>query len=83
MRLGKPKSLGSTTRLAMYDGIVTSSLGQCQLPVNNHENGVVGLEFDLLKTQQNSLLSLDTCLDLHLLTYERVSVHGRSTSLAN
>ena len=38
------------------------------------ENKVVGLEFELLKTQQHSLLSLDTCVELQLLTYETESV---------
>ena len=58
----------------MYDGTVKASLGQCQLSAKNWENKVVGLEFELLKTQQHSLLSLDTCLELQLLTYEAESV---------
>ena len=83
VKLRKPKLLGSTTRLTMYDGIVKSSLGQCRLSVKNQENKIVELEFELLKTQQHSLLSLDTCLELQLLTYETVSLHGRSKSLGN
>ena len=74
VKLGKPKLLGSATRLTIYDGTVKSSLGRCQLSVKNWENKVVGLELELLKTQQHSLLSLDTCLELQLLTYETESV---------
>ena len=73
-KLGCPCLRESHTKLTMYDGTVKSSLGKCQLQVNNRQGQDRRLIFEVLETKHCSLLSLDSCLELHLLSYEEESV---------
>ena len=50
------------------------SLGRCCVQVSNRVGEVTTLRFELLETSHHSLLSLQTCLDLKLLSYEVESV---------
>ena len=74
--LGEPPLERSATTLTMYDGSIQRSLGRCFLQVLDPEEQTQTLLFEVLKSEHHSLLSLDTCLTLKLLTYkpEEVSV---------
>ena len=73
-KLGKPKLRNSRTTLSMYDGTARKSLGVVQVGVSNREGKPTQLVFELLETRHHTLLSLDTCLKLNLLSYEIESV---------
>ena len=73
-KLGCPKLTTSNVVLTMYDGTVKKSLGRCCVQVSNRVGEVTTLRFELLETSHHSLLSLQTCLDLKLLSYEVESV---------
>ena len=74
--LGEPPLERSATTLTIYDGSVQRSLGRCFLQVLDPEERTQTLLFEVLKSEHHSLLSLDSCLILKLLTYklEEVSV---------
>ena len=72
-KLGCPK-LTSNVVLTMYDGTVKKMLDRCCVQVSNRVGEVTTLRFELLETSHHSLLSLKTCLDLKLLSYEVESV---------
>ena len=61
-KLGKPKLKKSRTRLIMYDGSINESLGQCRV------------SFQVMDSKQHTLLSLDTCINLQLLSFETESI---------
>ena len=65
----------SCTTLTMYDGSVRRSMGSCLLTVRDKEGLLRRLYFEVLDTKQHSLLSLDSCLNLHLLQYNVEDVH--------
>ena len=67
-------NLPSGTTLTMYDGSVQKSLGRCRVQVHNQQEEVTWLEFEILDTKHHTLLSLDTCLGLQLLSYDAESV---------
>ena len=73
-KLGCPKLTTSNVVLTMYDGTVKKTLGRCCVQVANRVGEVTTLRFELLETSHHSLLSLQTCLDLKLLSYEVESV---------
>ena len=58
----------------MYDGRDRKSLGVCQLHIEDREGKSRSLKFELLETEKLTLLSLETCLKLNLLSYERESI---------
>lgn len=68
--LGNPPRKPSKTTLTMYDGSVRRSLGQCRVCMQNRQGKSTELEFEILETKHHTLLSLDTCLNLQLLSYE-------------
>ena len=59
----------------MYDGSVRRSMGSCLLTVRDKEGLLRWLYFEVLDIKQHSLLSLDSCLNLHLLQYIVEDVH--------
>ena len=73
-KLGSLPTKESRTTLTMYDGTVRKSLGRCRVQVHNRQEKPMWLEFELLETKHPTLLSLDTCLNLQLLSYEAESV---------
>ena len=73
-KLGSLPIKESRTTLTMYDGTVRKSLGRCRVQVHNRQEKPMWLEFELLETKHPTLLSLDTCLNLQLLSYEAESV---------
>ena len=73
-KLGKPKLDSSSTTLTMYDGRERKSLGVCQLVIDDCDGKSRRLKFEVLETEKLTLLSLETCLKLRLLSYERESV---------
>ena len=74
IKLGKPSMEKSKSLLTMYDGRDRKSLGSCRLEMVDKEGQVQTLRFEVLETKQKTLLSLDTCLSLNLISYERESV---------
>ncbi|XP_067928064.1 uncharacterized protein [Watersipora subatra] len=66
-QLGKPPLQKSLTKLNMYNGTVELSLGRCALTVMNSEKPVI-LRFEMIDCNNLTLLSLDSCLLLQLLT---------------
>eukprot|EP00731_Ephydatia_muelleri_P030026 Em0021g549a len=68
--LGNLPRKQSKTTLTMYDGSVSRSLGKCMACVQNRQGKLTELEFEILETKHHTLLSLDTCLNLQLLSYE-------------
>eukprot|EP00731_Ephydatia_muelleri_P009792 Em0005g378a len=74
--LGKPALENSVTTLVMYDGSVRKSLGGCHLQVEVAERKVKSLYFEVMKSNHHSLLSLDTCLTLNLLSYKIGTVYA-------
>jgi len=73
-KLDKPKLHNSNTTLTMYDGRQRKSLGVCQLEIEDRLGKSRSLKFEELETEKLTLLSLETCLKLNLLSYERESV---------
>ena len=69
-KLGSPPKMESKTSLYMYDGSTRESLGRCGIQVMNREGQLSELEFEILDTKHHTLLSLDTCLNLQLLSYD-------------
>ena len=67
-KLGNLPVQESGTTLTMYDGSVRKSLGRCRVQVHNRQEEVTWLEFEILETKHHTLLSLDTCLGLQLLS---------------
>ena len=72
-KLGSLPTKESRTTLTMYDGTVRKSLGRwslgrCRVQVHNRQEKPMWLEFELLETKHPTLLSLDTCLNLQLLS---------------
>ena len=65
--LGDPPLKPSHARLTMYDGTVIRSKGRCQLEICDDKRKVP-LMFEVVETKHCSLLSLDTCLHLNLLS---------------
>ncbi|KAL5479357.1 hypothetical protein EMCRGX_G022870 [Ephydatia muelleri] len=74
--LGKPALENSVTTLVMYDGSVRKSLASCHLQVEVAERKVKSLYFEVMKSNHHSLLSLDTCLTLNLLSYKIGTVYA-------
>ncbi|KAL5481461.1 hypothetical protein EMCRGX_G021622 [Ephydatia muelleri] len=74
--LGKPALENSVTTLVMYDGSVRKSLGGCHLQIEVAERKVKSLYFEVMKSNHHSLLSLDTCLTLNLLSYKIGTVYA-------
>ena len=68
--LGNLPRKQSKTTLTMYDGSVSRSLGKCMACVQNRQGKLTKLEFEILETKHHTLLSLDTCLNLQLLSYK-------------
>ena len=73
-QLGKPKLKKSRTRLIMYDGSINESLGQCRVLVVNRDGKLTELLFEVMDSKQHTLLSLDTCINLQLLSFETESI---------
>ena len=73
-KLGCPPVETSGTNLTMYDGSVKKSLGRYRTQVLNRQGRPTDLAFELLETKHHTLLSLDSCLGLQLLSYESESV---------
>ena len=73
-KLGKPKLKKSHTRLIMYDGSINESLGQCRVLVINRDGKWTELSFEVMDSKQHTLLSLDTCINLQLLSFETESI---------
>ncbi|KAL5477674.1 hypothetical protein EMCRGX_G024499, partial [Ephydatia muelleri] len=73
-KLGCPPVDPSGTNLTMYDGSVKKSLGRYRTLVVNRLGRQTELVFELLETKHHTLLSLDSCLGLQLLSYESESV---------
>ena len=73
-RLGSPGLGKSQTTLTMYDGTVRRSMGRWQTQVYNRQEELTWLDFEVLETKHHTLLSLDTCISLSLLSYETESV---------
>ena len=73
-KLGCPPVDPSGTNLTMYDGSVKKSLGRYRTLVVNQLGRQTELVFELLETKHHTLLSLDSCLGLQLLSYESESV---------
>ena len=73
-KLGKPKLKKSHTRLIMYDGLINQSLGQCRVLVVNRDGKWTELSFEVMDSKQHTLLSLDTCINLQLLSFETESI---------
>ena len=73
-KLGLPPFQKSNTKLTMYDSTMRGSKGKCQLQLTNQQGEVILLTFEVLETKHHTLLSLDSCLELHLLSYEVESV---------
>ena len=69
-KLGLPPFQKSNTKLTIYDGTVRGSKGKCQLQLTNRQGEVILLTFEVLETKHHTLLSLDSCLELHLLSYK-------------
>lgn len=67
-KLGNPLKTQSKTSLSMYNGSVRESMGRCVIRVMNREGQLSELEFEILDTKHHTLLSLDTCLNLQLLS---------------
>jgi hypothetical protein len=62
--LGRPPlNLNKRPTLQLFDGSSTRPLGQCEVTLAGHKH-----RFYVLKTKNISLLSVDACLDLGLLT---------------
>ena len=74
--LGKPALVNSVTTLVMYDGSLRKSLGGCNLQVEKAERKVKSLYFEVMRSNHHSLLSLDTCLTLNLLSYKVGTVYA-------
>ena len=68
--LGNLPRKQSETTLTMYDGSVSRSLGKCMACVQNRQGKLTELEYEILEIIHHTLLSLDTCLNLQLLSYE-------------
>ena len=66
-KLGDPPLKPIHARLTMYEGIVVRSKGRCQLEVCDDKRNVP-LMFEVVETKHCSLLSLDTCLHLNVLS---------------
>ena len=83
VRLGRPKLQDSRTLLSMYDGSVKRSLGLCVVVVKDKEGKSKQLGFEVLKTRHHTLISLDTCLQLELLSYrvEKVNLVAEHSPL--
>ena len=73
-KLGKPKLKKSRTRLIMYDGSINESLGQYRVLVVNRDGKWTELLFEVMDSKQHTLLSLDTCINLQLLSFETESI---------
>ena len=69
VQLGSPKSRDSGILLSMYHRSVKRSPGQCLVVVKDREGKSRQLVFEVLKTRHHTLLSLDTCLQLELISY--------------
>ena len=50
------------------------SKGKRQLQLTDRQVEVISLTFEVLETKHHTLLSIDSCLELHLLSYEVESV---------
>lgn len=61
--LGKPKLDANRKQIRQFDGSITRSLGGCEIKV-----GEKTLHVQVHKTRTQSLLSLDACLELGLIT---------------
>ena len=83
VQLGSPKLRDSEILLSMYDGSVKRSLGQCLVVVKDREGKSRQLVFEVLKTRHHTLLSLDTYLQLELISYrsERVNLVSSNSIL--
>ena len=73
-KLGKPKLKKSRTHLIMYDGSINESLGQCRVLVVNRDGKWTELLFKVMNSKQHTLLSLDTCINLQLSSFETESI---------
>ena len=65
--LGSPPIKPSQAKLTMYDGTRVKSKGRCDLQIVDSSE-VDSLTFDVVETKHATLLSLATCLKLHLIT---------------
>jgi len=72
-KLGSPQLQLSTTTLTMYDGTQVLSQGRCYLQMSEVCQNQT-LMFELVETKHATLLSLDTCLQLDLISVKE-SVH--------
>ena len=64
--LGSPTMMPSSTTLTMYDGSKVQSKGRCHL--NLRESGQAQtFMFEVVETKNDTLLSLDTCLQLQFI----------------
>ena len=66
-KLGRPTMQPSTSKLTMYDGSQVLSKGQCYLQMSESGREQT-LMFEVVETKHATLLSLDTCLQLNLIT---------------
>ena len=72
---GKPTLMNNCPSLQLFDGSKVKALGQCEV----HLAGTK-FKFYVLKTDNLSLLSIDTCLELGLLTVKQEWVNLVSSS---
>ena len=69
-KLGCPPVETSGTNLTMCDGSVKKSLGRYWTQELNRQGRPTDLEFELVETKHHTLLSLDSCFGLQLLSLE-------------
>ncbi|XP_035690003.1 uncharacterized protein K02A2.6-like [Branchiostoma floridae] len=62
----------SKARLKLYDGSILKPVGQGILKTR-HQDSIIDLEFQIVKTRQNPLLSAETCTKLGLITLNTVN----------
>ena len=65
-KLGSPTMMPSSTTLTMYDGSKVQSKGRCHLNLREYAQ-VQTLMFEVVETKNDTLLSLDTCLQLQVI----------------
>ena len=69
--LGSPLMTTSHVKLTMYDGTQVESKGRCELQIEVSSEQL-SLAFEVVETKRATLLSLDTCLKLQLITINEV-----------
>ena len=72
--MGEPKMTATKTLVTLYDDSTVMPDGWCTMTVNDNANNTHHLNFLVMNTEQHSMLSLNTCLDLSLITMNE-SVH--------